>query len=358
MARIGMVLPLEGTAAQTIAMARCAEEAGLDSVWMYENLWYQGAFSTTGAIAAATSRIRLGIGTVSPFTRSPAILAMEAGQLHEISGGRFTIGLGASSPKLLDQAGIAAPRPLAMMEETIEVMRRLWTGGVDRFEGTHLKFHDLKLNFDPAGSGPPIYIGAIGSKMLALTGRVADGLIFSILSPLSFVRRALEEVAAGAASANRDPAEIGSVLYIHCALDDDGTSARASLKPDLAHYFKRIAHAANLARFFAEDGLITSEEVDQIVAGLDAGEDPASLVSDSVVDGLCIAGTEDDVRRKVAQFEALGIKDVVMFGIPPDERGRAMVKRLGSIFAPTAGAAVDPAGVSPLARGDRAPGWG
>src|SRR4051794_15048224 len=99
--RLGVVLATAGPSRDAMAMAVEAERLGLDSAWMYENLYYPGALSTAGAAIARTSRLRVGIGTVSPYTRNPVIYAMEAGQLHELSGGRFTLGLGASPPLLV-----------------------------------------------------------------------------------------------------------------------------------------------------------------------------------------------------------------------------------------------------------------
>src|SRR5437773_11440166 len=99
--RLGVVLASAGPARVAMELSELAEQLGLDSAWMYENLYYPGALSTAGAAIARTSRIRVGIGTVSPYTRSPVIYAMEAGQLHELSRGRFALGLGASPPVFL-----------------------------------------------------------------------------------------------------------------------------------------------------------------------------------------------------------------------------------------------------------------
>ena len=101
--RVAVVLPM-GTPSEVVGTARFAEETGFDGVWMYENLYAAGAFAAAGAAITATSRIRVGIGTVSPYTRSPAIVAMEAGLLHASSGGRFALGLGASPAELVEPA--------------------------------------------------------------------------------------------------------------------------------------------------------------------------------------------------------------------------------------------------------------
>src|SRR4051812_342505 len=227
--RLGIVLTTAGPPRDAMDMAVLAERVGLDSAWMYENLYFPGALSTAGAAIARTSRIRVGIGTVSPFTRNPVIYAMEAGQLHELSQGRFTLGLGASPPAFLERMGITVRRPLATMRETIGIMRALFNGGIERFEGEAFTLHDVHLSFQPAAGGPPIWIGAIGDRMLRLTGEVADGLIFSVLCPRPFIARAMDRLAEGAAIAGRQPTAVDSVAYVPFALLDDRSRARALL---------------------------------------------------------------------------------------------------------------------------------
>ena len=197
--RVSLVLPM-GAPSQIIGAARFAEEAGFDGVWMYENLYAAGAFAAAGAAVAATSRIRVGIGTVSPYTRSPAIVAMEAGLLHRLSGGRFALGLGASPAELVSRLGIDATKPLTVMRETLVVLRELLAGRSTTFDGERVRLRDVTLAL-PESAAPPLYLGAIGERMLGLAGQLADGLIFSVLCPLPFIRRALGHVAAGAAAA-------------------------------------------------------------------------------------------------------------------------------------------------------------
>src|SRR5262249_26526017 len=163
-----------------------------------------------GAAIARTRRLHVGIGTVSPFTRNPVIYAMEAGQLHDLSNGRFTLGLGASPPVLLEQMSVNPRQPLATMRETIAIMRRLFGGGIDRFDGEVYTLHDVRLSFEPRGGGPPIWIGAIGDRMLRLTGEVADGVIFSVLCPHPFITRAKQRLAEGARVSGRDAATMRS----------------------------------------------------------------------------------------------------------------------------------------------------
>ena len=128
-----------GTPSEVVGTARFAEETGFDGVWMYQNLYAAGASPPPGAAITATSRIRVGIGTVSPYTRSPAIVAMEAGLLHRLGGGRFALGLGASPAELVGRLGIDATKPLTVMRETLTVLRELFAGRSTTFAGERVR---------------------------------------------------------------------------------------------------------------------------------------------------------------------------------------------------------------------------
>jgi 5,10-methylenetetrahydromethanopterin reductase len=326
--RVGIVLAAAGPSRNAMDMARLAERLGFDSAWMYENLYFPGALSTAGAAIACTTRLRVGIGTVSPYTRNPVIYAMEAGQLHELSRGRFVIGLGASPPAFLERIGINARHPLATMRETIAIMRALFRGGIERFDGEAFTVHDVHLSFEPAAGGPPIWIGAIGDRMLRLTGEVADGLIFSVLCPHPFIVRAMNRLAEGAAIVGRRPNLVDSVAYVPFALLDDRAKARAMLKPHIALMVSRTAGKAELEVLFTRDQLFTSDQMVDIAQRYRAGEAPDAYIPDHVVDALCIAGDEDDCRRGLAAYADLGVGEVALFGLDVQPESQKMLKRL------------------------------
>ena len=331
--RVGIVLAAAGPSGDAMEMARLAERLGFDSAWMYENLYFPGALSTAGAAIACTTRLRVGIGTVSPYTRNPVIYAMEAGQLHELSRGRFVIGLGASPPAFLERMGINARRPLATMRESIAIMRALFAGGIERFDGEAFALHDVRLSFQPAAGGPPIWIGAIGDRMLRLTGEVADGLIFSVLCPHPFITRAMDRLAEGAAQSGRDPGLVDSVAYVPFALLDDRARARAMVKPHIALMVSRTAGKPELEVLFTRDQLFTSDQMAVIAQRYGAGESPDAYIPDDVVDALCIAGDEDDCRRALAAYADLGVGEVALFGLDVEPESQRMLERLSRSLA-------------------------
>ena len=253
---------------------------------------------------------------------------MEAGQLHELSRGRFTLGLGASPPVFLERMGIKPSRPLATMRKRSKSCVRSSLAASTRLTVRPSPCTTCGCRFRPAAGGPPIWVGAIGDRMLRLTGEVADGLIFSVLCPHPFITRALERLTEGAAISGRDPRAIGSVAYVPFALDDDPARARAMMKPHIAMMVSRIAGKPELEVLFTRDGLLTSEQMAEAAQRYLAGEPPDAYIADAVVDALCIAGTEADCRRALQAYADLGVGEVSLFGLSMEPESQQMLERL------------------------------
>lgn len=165
-----------------LELAREAERAGADSIWVPE-FWAYDAFTPLAAIAARTERIRLATGIAQLGARTPAMLAMSAMSMQRLSGGRFILGLGTSGPQVMEGwHGVEFARPVRRTRETIEIIRAITSGERLTYSG---EIYTLPL---PGGEGAairsraepcpvPVYIAALGPANLALTGELADGWI-------------------------------------------------------------------------------------------------------------------------------------------------------------------------------------
>ena len=159
-----------------------AERLGVDSVWVPE-FWGYDALTGLGAIAALTDTIKLGTAIVQLDTRTPAMLAMSAMSLQQLSGGRFLLGVGASGPQVMEGwHGVPFAKPVRRTRETIEIIRMITAGERLVYDG---EMYQLPL---PGGEGKalraaappvhvPVYIASLGPANLRLTGAVADGWI-------------------------------------------------------------------------------------------------------------------------------------------------------------------------------------
>ncbi len=309
--KIGIGFPYGLTPAAGLEVVGACERAGMDSVWVVENPYWQGAFATAGALAARTTTMEIGIGVVSAFTRSPAIVAMEAGQVQALSGGRLILGLGVGGPRMLADLGIEVAGPLAAMEESLLVLRGLLGEGIATHDGFH-RLRDVRLSFE--APAPPLVVGTIGPRMTALAGRVADGLIVSAHVPVPEVGR----LVAGYREAGRHRQEPGRVTaFVVASLDDDPAAARARLKPDLAVTMGRLLRIPSLVPVLTATGLSHSDLEHAASCGVDR---PWEEVPDAVVDELCLAGDVETAVRRLTDLGAAGVDEVVLLqaGEHPD----------------------------------------
>lgn len=291
---IGLALTGEGIAARVPALARAAEHAGLGSVWFVEDYFFPGAYALAGAAAAVTERIALGLGVVNPYTRHPALIAMETASLAALAPGRVVLGLGSSNRNwIAGQMAIPFDAPLARVRESVEVVRRLLAGERLTYQGTQLAVTGVELEEKVSGD-VPILLGVKGPKALAMAADVADGVHGAILTTPAHVRRVR------AAAAARPDFTV--IAYVATAIDDDGRRARASVKPLLARYLG-VLHGQSI---LADAGL-DERATRPFREALGAGEPAAHLVDDDLVERLAVAGTPADCRRALARFAEAGL---------------------------------------------------
>src|SRR5687768_10259440 len=174
--RWGLTLPLPMTALRDSAdLVRRAEAAGYTDLWSGETNGPDG-FTPLALAAAWTERMRLGTGVVNPFTRGLPVLAQHAASLQDASGGRFCLGLGASSNVIVERwNGVPFERPLSRVREAVQTLRPVLAG--ERGPG------GFRLEQPPAAP-VPIFVAALRDRMLALGGEVGDGTFVNFL-PIS-----------------------------------------------------------------------------------------------------------------------------------------------------------------------------
>jgi len=316
--RLGLSLANEGPVAETVGLARLAEQLGFDEVWLPESGHGRGMFSVASAIASATSRIGLGIGIVNPFWRHPSAIAMEAAALDEISGGRVMLGLGAALWTLrafgeLDQRG---DRPLTAMVEAIRVVRALLRGE-DGLDGQIFPVRaSARIDFAPPHT-IPIYVGAVNARMLQAAGEWADGVeLGAIVSP-GYVRWSVNEIAAGARQAGRDPNELELVSNVLISVDRDARAAKDSVKQVLAYYIHRVEPVV-LSTSGADLEAVARIRSTVLESGVEAG---ARLIGDDLIDVFAAAGEPEHVVARLREYTAAGLRGLLGWHvIGPDRR--------------------------------------
>jgi probable F420-dependent oxidoreductase len=281
-------------------LARRAESAGFDQVWTTE-FYSRSATVPLGAMAAVTQRIGLGTAIAFAFARRPVMLAAEARDIDELSGGRLTLGLGSAEPDRIRRwFGLDAAHPAARMEELAGLLRDLWA--VDE-RAVHHDGRFYATHVEPVGPVPapvrpqiPVYLAALGPRMVAAAGAMADGLLCHPFVTRAYlddvVQPMLQEGLKRRALAS--PPRLASIVIT--TVHERSAVARREAAVQIAFY----GTFPTFDVIFRHHGFQAAAA--QLRAAHAANDWPGmvSAITDEMIDELAIAGTPAEVREKAA----------------------------------------------------------
>jgi 5,10-methylenetetrahydromethanopterin reductase len=317
-------------ARQQMAAARRAEELGFGTFWVPEDYFYRGAFALASAIACSTARMRVGLGVVNPYTRHPAVTAMELATLTEIAGPRTVLGIGASVRFWIEgQMGIPYARPKTAMRETVDIVRGLLRGEAVSLHGRAFRTEAAKLSFPSPAAEIPVHLGVIGPQNLEMAGEIADGVLLSAMTSPAYVRFALEHLRNGAERAGRrlEDLEIGAFLFV--SVSENEREARDAVKPFLATLVSLLSGQPE-SPIFTTPGM-PPDEIRRFGEAFARGELPVGLVTDWMIDTYAIAGGPDHCREQLGKIVDAGVLHPVAFeipGVPPERMIEAVHRHL------------------------------
>ncbi len=309
------------------AVAQRVEERGFRRLWLAENYHSRGVIAQAAAVAAVTNTIEIGFGILNPFTRHPALIAMEIATLEEQAGPRFVLGLGAAW-SAIKAHGIENPRPITALREAGEICRRLLRGERVEFEGKVFRLPPpgVRIDFPPARPGAtkpgvPLYFGTLGPRTLKMAASMADGIFFSVLCTPAFVEYGMEHVRAGAAEAGRAVEEMDIACYVIFAVDLDGDAARQAVKGLVAHYVMRIPDTARFIHAgLAVDRMAALQKDLREAEGENRLAAAVEALPDDVVRALAVAGTPEECVEGLRAFAAAGIKTPILYHVLGKDR--------------------------------------
>ncbi len=299
--RWGLTLPLAGVSlADSEELVKRAEAAGYTDFWSGETNGPDG-FTPLSLTAAWTERARLGTGVVGVFQRGPALLAQEAAALADASRGRFVLGIGSSSDRIVEGwNGIPFQRPLAKMRETVEFLQTALAG-----ERTATGF---KLETAPA-QRVPIVLAALRGKMLDLAVERADGAFTNFL-PLG----GLPKVTAQLADA---PPGFELLCRFFCIPGE-----REQAEPLARFMFSSYITVPVYEAFYRWLGY--GEQIEPMVAAWREGDRRAAAAAApwELIEDMFIFGTPEQMKERLEAFVAAGITlPILMLVAPPDQAG-------------------------------------
>lgn len=306
--------------ADLVEIAVAAETAGVESVWVPEG-GGRDALSLLAAFAGATSRVRLATGILPIFSRTPAVTAMSATGMAAISGDRFVLGLGTGhGPVVENTHGIPYSKPLFRMEETVAIVKGLIEGGSVSEAGQHFTVSGARLGRATVGVSTPVYVAALGPKMIALAGRLADGVLLN-WTAAEHIAGSVATLHQAAREAGRDPASVDAAGYVRTAVitGDEEPAIRKSLQAQIAGY----AGHPYYRNFFVSTGF--AREMDEAERALGAGDPDAASAAISVdMQGqVAVVGTAEQCREEIERRRRLGLAlpIVAPFAVDDDVKG-------------------------------------
>ena len=324
---------------ETVAMAAACEQAGFDTFWIAEAYpwWRKHGFEARSStavlavIAAATKRIQLGWGIISPYTRHPVQIAMEARVMQDLAGDRFMLGLGASKifMKEIGEGEGEKVGPATVMRESIEIVKGVLQGDAFQYEGKVFQASVPPLKADahtPRGI-PPIYVAATGPVLQKMSGSVGDGLLTASITTPAFVRYSRKNMEEGASKAGKDPAKliVGSVIV--GSIGRDSKKGKEGAREQAAMYLaNKVQNIKGSADALLQCAGLTFEELQPVADAMERGgrKAAASAVTDEILRKVCaIAGTPDECIERLEEYRAAGCTHIMLEIWGDDRTGQA-----------------------------------
>ena len=324
--RLGLNLGYSGsTFTLNLPLILEAERLGFHSVWAAE-AYGSDAVTPLAFVAARTERICLGSAIMQMPARTPAMTAMTATTLDQLSGGRFLLGIGASGPQVIEGwHGVAYGKPLGRAREYVAVVRAIWQREKP-LEHTGEHYQIPYAGPDATGLGKPlksilhgradipIYLAAIGPKNVALAAEIADGWLPIFFSPerMRMYRPSLD---AGLAQSGgkKSLATFDIAPTVRIALGDDVAACRTLMKPQLALYIGGMgARGKNfyndLARRYGYEA--AAEKIqDLYLSGKKA--EAVAAVPDALVDEVALCGPRERIRDRLSAYKEAGVTTLI-----------------------------------------------
>ena len=334
--RVGMMLNYSGGFAETVSELADFEAAGLQIVFVPEAYSYD-AVSQLGFIAARTTTVEIASGIFQLYSRTPALTAMTAAGLDFVSGGRFTMGIGASGPQVIEGwHGVPYDAPVGRTREIIEICRMVWRRDRLEYHGKHYTLplppdqgtglgKPLKLINHPLRERIPIVVAALGPKNVALAAELAEG-----WQPIFFFPEKAGltwDAALAEGTAKRDTATLGPLDVIAAAplaIGDDVAHLRDLMRPALALY---IGGMGARGKNFYHDLACRygyQKEADLVQDAYLSGrkDEAAALVPAELVEKTSLIGPHGYVKERLAAYREAGVTTLNVTALSPTHEQR------------------------------------
>ncbi|MCH7648901.1 MAG: LLM class flavin-dependent oxidoreductase [Nitrosopumilus sp.] len=280
---------------QVLKCSEILSKTNVDTIWIPET-WGMENFSMLSAVSNKTTTQKIGSSIINIYSRSPALIAMGATTVDTLSNERLILGLGTSSLPLVETFhGYKFEKPVQRMKEYVEIIRLILSGKQVNYAGEIFDLKNFTLLLKPKRESIPIYLAAVNQKMVDLTWNIGDGVIF-YLRPLNEMKETITKM--------QSKKKIDVTCQIITSIAEDSDIAINRAKKTLAFY---VSVGKIYREFLANNGFKkeTSNIFDEFKkSGL---KSIYELVSDSMLQSLCIAGNPDECKKQLQNFRETGI---------------------------------------------------
>ncbi len=280
---------------QVLECSEILSKTNIDTIWIPET-WGMENFSMLSAVSNKTITQKIGSSIINIYSRSPAVIAMGAVTVDTLSDGRLILGLGTSSLPVVETFhGYKFEKPVQRMREYVEIIRLVLSGKKIDYTGKIFDLKNFTLLIKPKRESIPIYLAAVNQKMVDLTWDIGDGVIF-YLRPISEMKETITKM--------QSKKKINVTCQIITCIAEDSDVAIERAKKTLAFY---VSVGKVYREFLAKNGFEneTSNIFDEFKKlGLKSNY---KLVTDSMLQSLCIAGTPEECKKQLQNFYETGI---------------------------------------------------
>ena len=319
--RVGLCFDGFYSIQEMIELARLADEAGMESIWMSDHLCFRDSLTTSMALLASTKTIKVAPAPMSPYSRHPIISAMSIATMEEFAPGRVIASPGTGNAAALKEAGMESPRPLKTMREYVEILRRFLAGETVNFQGEMFKINGAKMGFIPS-TPIKMYVTAVRPRMLQLGGEIGDGVLLSAGCAPAYIGQCAGEIRQGAQKGGKSPDAVDVAGFITASVSADRREAIDASKLFLAYIFRNTHHAENIR---LGGGRVDQEGLAAAVGKRD-WDAAKKFISDEVVFAHSVAGTPAECRGQLVAFIKGGLDLPVLLPMGTQEARKRAVR--------------------------------
>lgn len=280
---------------QVLECSEILSKTNVDTIWIPET-WGMENFSMLSAVSNKTTTQKIGSSIINIYSRSPSVIAMGAATADTLSNGRLILGLGTSSLPIIETFhGYKFEKPVQRMREYVKIIRLVLSGKEVNYTGEIFDLKNFTLLIKPKRESIPIYLAAVNQKMVDLTWDIGDGVIF-YLRPLNEMKESITKM--------QSKKKIDVTCQIITSVAEDSDVAIERAKKTLAFY---VSVGKIYREFLAKNGFKneTFNIFDEFKkSGFKSNHE---LVSDSMLQSLCISGNPDECKKQLQNFRETGI---------------------------------------------------